>query len=145
MAYSCSFGVFTCIQMYQLQQREALITSQSSTWDVIELIFKGRLSWVCRNFDRDYLYKVMHTFPDLNSILPVVVVVCHRGFVYWLYWKIRIGNWGSGMWDPFLGGRWGGGGVSIDRKICCLIFREKDDACNFYAHVARNIQHIAWS
>ena len=49
---------------------------------VIELIFKGRLSGVCRNFDRDYLYKVMHTFPDLNSILPVVVVVCHRGFVY---------------------------------------------------------------
>ena len=38
---------------------------------------------------------------------------------------------------------WGKGGVSIDRKICCLIFREKDDACNFYAHVARNIQHIA--
>ena len=34
-------------------------------------------------------------------------------------------------------------GVSIDRKICCLIFREKDDACNFYAHVSRNIQHIA--
>ena len=53
-----------------------------------------------------------------------------------------MGNWGSGMWDPFLGGR-GGGGVSIDRKICCLIFREKDDACNFYAYVARNIQHIA--
>ena len=45
----------------------------------------------------------MHTFPDLNSIfsLPVVVVVCHPGFVYW---KIRMGNWGSGMWDPFLGG-----------------------------------------
>ena len=101
MAYSCSFGLFTCIQMCQLQPREALITSQSSTRDVIELIFKGRLSWVCRNFDRDYLYKVMHTFPDLNSILPVVVVVCHQGFVYWLYWKIRMGNWGSGMWDPF--------------------------------------------
>ena len=107
MAYSSSFGLFTCIQMCQLQPREALITSQSSTRDVIELIFKGRLSWVYRNFDRDHLYKVMHTFPDLNSIfsLPVVVVVCHRGFVYWLYWKIRMGNWGSGMWDPFLGGR----------------------------------------
>ena len=53
-----------------------------------------------------------------------------------------MGNRGSGTWDPFLGLR--GEGVSIDRKICCLVFREKDDACNFYAHVARNIQHVVF-
>ena len=125
MAYSSSFGLFTCIQMCQLQPREALITSQSSTRDFIELIFKGRLSGVCRNFDRDYLYNVMHTFPDLNSILPVVVVVFHRGFVYWLYWKIRMGNWGSGMWDPFLGGRGGGGVFRLIAKFAVLFLGKK--------------------
>ena len=51
------------------------------------------------------------------------------------------GELGIGDVGSLFGGK--GEGVSIDRKICCLIFREKDDACNFYAHVARNIQHIA--
>ena len=51
------------------------------------------------------------------------------------------GELGIGDVGPLFWGK--GEGVSIDRKICCLIFREKDDACNFYAYVARNIQHIA--
>ena len=51
------------------------------------------------------------------------------------------GELGIGDVGSLFGGK--GEGVSIDRKICCLIFREKDDACNFYAYVARNIQHIA--
>ena len=51
------------------------------------------------------------------------------------------GELGIGDVGSLFGGK--GEGVSIDRKICCLIFSEKDDACNFYAHVARNIQHIA--
>ena len=50
--------------------------------------------------------------------------------------ELGIGDVGSLFWGK-------GKGVSIDRKIFCLIFREKDDACNFYAYVARNIQHIA--
>ena len=99
--------------MYQLQPREALITSQSSTWDVIELIFKGRLSGVCRNFDRDYLYKVMHTFPDLNSIfsLPVVVVVCLYAHVIGVTCTGKSG-WGigdRGCGIPFWGEEGGGG------------------------------------
>ena len=94
--------------MCQLQPREALITSQSSTWDVIELIFKGRLSWVCRIFDRDYLYKVMHTFPGLNSIfsLLVVVVVCLYAHVIGVTCTGKSG-WGigdRGCGIPFLRG-----------------------------------------
>ena len=46
--------------------------------------------------------------------------------------ELGIGDVGSLFW----GGN--GEGVSIDRKIFCLIFREKDDACNFYAHVSGN-------
>ena len=72
----------------------------------------------------------MHTFPDLNSIfsLPVVVVVCFYAHIHVIAvsctGKSGSGtNWGSGMWDPFLGGR--GEGVSIHRKICCIIFRGK--------------------
>ena len=68
----------------------------------------------------------MHTFPDLNSIffLPVVVVVC-------LYAHIHVigvsctGKSGSGIGDLGCGILFGEEGVSIDRKICCLIFRGK--------------------
>ena len=34
-----------------------------------------------------------------------------------------MGNWGSGMWDPFLGGR--GEGVWIDRKFAALFLGGK--------------------
>lgn len=64
----------------------------------------------------------MHTFPDLNSISSLVVVVV---FVYWVLFT---GRPGSGFGDqgckiPFSGGD--GEGVLIDGKICCLIFEEE--------------------
>ena len=64
------------------------------------------------------------------------------GFRVLIVLENQDGELGIGDVGSLFGGN-GGGGVSIDRKICCLIFREKDDACNFYAYVARNIQHIA--
>ena len=46
------------------------------------------------------------------------------------------GELGIGDVGSFFGGR--ERVFRLIAKFCCLIFREKDDACNFYAHVSRN-------
>ena len=88
---------------------------------VIELIFTGRPSYVFRNLIETTSTRLCTHF--LTSF-PVGVVVCLYAHIHVIGVSCN-GKSGSGVRDRGCGIPFWGEGVSIDRKICCLVYRGK--------------------
>ena len=102
--------------MCQLQQREALITSQSSTL-CTELIFTGRPSWVSRNLIETTSTRLCtHSWLKLHIFLASS---CSCLFIctYTCYGVSCTGKSGSGIGDWGCGIPFWGGGARVFRLI----------------------------